>query len=160
MDRMARAFWLTALALLLLACDGDATARAHRFAAQPSPARALSAYIDVLRDHNKDPSLGLYTPQTRSLLAGRAMSDGQQALELRVLAKHHASMRIAERGDVAVAAFPASAVQAPPYLLRRGPDGWMLDLASMGRVIGFDQANRWYFRGGAGEFSAALAAAR
>lgn len=130
-------------------------AEARHFGPKPSPEAAFAAYRDVLARGVKDPELGLYTPETRRLLAARVLTDAQQDQELRALGSAGAP-RVHRRGDLAVLRFEASEGRVPPYFLRRDPAGWRLDLASASRVIGFDARNRWFLRTRDSEYAFAL----
>ncbi len=131
------------------ACGGAAEPTAADLASlspQPTPEGALGAYIRLLELKVKDPSLTLFTPETRRLLAGMTMRDDQQDNELRSLRPATESMSVRSRGSLAVIRFAAEHRKVSPYFFRRGADGWMLDLATPRRVLVFNQANEWPFR--------------
>ncbi|GAB4387435.1 MAG: hypothetical protein Kow0025_00980 [Thermodesulfovibrionales bacterium] len=117
-----------------------------RFGPQPLPEAAMRKYIEALELRVKDPWLGLYTPETREFLAGWTVNDAQQENELRGLYESFPEATVFEEGGLAVVRFPVARRGAPPYFLRRGEEGWMLDLAAMGRLVGFNHKNQWFFR--------------
>jgi uncharacterized protein len=121
-------------------------ADAVRFSAQATPSATLRKYLEVLRGHIKDPDLGLYSPETRHFFRRWLVTDGQQDNELRGLlaVMEQGTTRI--EGDRAVIRFPVEERRVSPYFFVRGEQGWMLDLASMSRLIGFNQNNQWFFR--------------
>lgn len=123
-----------------------------RFGPQPLPEAAMRKYMEVLELRVKDPALGLYSPETREFLSGWTVTDAQQENELRGLYESFPRAAVLKRGDLAVVRFPASERQSPPYFLRRGEGGWMLDFASMSRLIGFNHRNEWFFRDLSHEF--------
>lgn len=119
---------------------------ASGFGAQPSPRETLALYLQVLRERVKDPELGIYTPDTRAFFRKWLVTDAQQDNEFRSLEKHLARGRIFKRDNRAVIRFPVSEREIPPYFLVRGEEGWMLDFASMNRVIAFNHRNQWHFQ--------------
>jgi hypothetical protein len=122
------------------------------FAAADSAEETLRRYLKVLQGHIKDPDLGLYTPQTREFFRNWLVTDAQQDNELRELQGVIDQGRIVVAGDLAVVRFPIDRRRNSPYLLRRGDAGWMLDFASMSRLIGFNHRNQWFFRSRDHEF--------
>jgi uncharacterized protein len=121
-------------------------ANAAYFAAQASPPATLRKYLEVLQGHVKDPDLGLYGPETRHFFRRWLVTDGQQDNELRGLLTVMEQGMTRIEGDRAVVRFPLGDRRVPPYFFVRGEQGWMLDLASMSRLIGFNQNNQWFFR--------------
>jgi uncharacterized protein len=117
-----------------------------RFAAQASPSATLRKYLEVLQGHVKDPDLGLYSPETRHFFRRWLVTDGQQDNELRGLLAVMEQGTTRVEGDRAVVRFSLGDRRVCPYFFVRGGQGWMLDLASMSRLIGFNQNNQWFFR--------------
>lgn len=115
------------------------------FAAQPSPELALQAYLRVLRGAVKDPELGLYTLETRDFFRTWLVTDAQQHNELRNLESHLGQGQVLQRDGLAVMRFPVSVRSMPPYFLRKGDEGWMLDFAAMNALIAFNHRNQWHF---------------
>ncbi len=116
------------------------------FAAQVSPPATLRRYLEVLQGHIKDPDLRLYSPETRYFFRRWLVTDGQQDNELRGLLSVMERGMTRVEGDRAVVRFPVGERRVSPYFFVRGEEGWMLDLASMSRLIGFNQNNQWFFR--------------
>lgn len=126
--------------------EKQATPLAGRFGPQPSPRLALQTYMRVLELHIKDPDLGLYTPATRRFFKSWTVTDAQQDSELDKLERLGSRFALFRDADLAVVRFPLEDRRAPPYLLRRTEEGWMLDFAAMNRLIGFNHRNEWFFR--------------
>jgi hypothetical protein len=118
----------------------------QQFGAQASPRETIGKYMEVLRLHTKDPNLGLYTPETREFFGPWVVTDGQQDNELRELEEMISSSRVFRQDHLAVIRFPIENRQISPYFLSRGDTGWMLDFASMNKIIGFNHTNQWFFR--------------
>jgi uncharacterized protein len=116
------------------------------FMAQPSPELAMQAYLQILRGAVKDPELGLYTPETRSFYRTWLVTDAQQDNERRLLEAHLGQGRLFQHDGLAVLRFPVSVRSMPPYFLRQGEEGWMLDFAAMNALIAFNHRNQWHFR--------------
>lgn len=121
-------------------------ADAAYFDAQASPPETLRKYLEVLQKHVKDPDLGLYSTETRHFFRRWLVTDGQQDNELRGLLSVVEQGMTRVEGDRAVIRFPVGERRVAPYFFVRGEQGWMLDLASMSRLIGFNQNNQWFFR--------------
>lgn len=111
-----------------------------------SPQGALDGYLRVLAGRNKNPELALYTPETRAMLRKWLVTDAQQANEWQRLSISVSRGVWQAEGELAVVRFPLDDRQLPPYFFQRGPQGWMIDLAAMGQLIGFNHLNQWHFR--------------
>ena len=123
----------------------EKTDRQEEFGPQESPLRTLELYRNVLAHHIKDPCLKLYTPETRQFLASWTVTDAQQDNELRTLESVSGQETVVYENDRAVIRFPLDNRKAPPYFFRRKNSRWMLDLAGMNGIIGFNHLNQWHF---------------
>ncbi len=126
------------------------------FSPQPTPEKALRAYMKLLELRVKDPNLALFTPETRRLRVGASSTDFQQENELRSLRPAIGTISVRRRENLAVIRFASEHRKVPPYFFRRGGHGWMLDLATPRRVLVFDHANDWAFRSRDHEFAFAF----
>lgn len=122
------------------------SSNAALFSAGRSPEDAFSSYLQVLKSRAKDPSLLLYTPETRALLRNWLVTDAQQANELKTLDAAAGLGEWFRSGELAVLRFPVNNRQLPPYFFRQAEEGWMLDLAAVNQYIGFNHLNQWRFR--------------
>ena len=118
---------------------------AHNFGPQATPMQALERYKQVLRQHIKDPDLGLYSPRTREFLRQWVVTNAQQDNGLRGLEKAIQNAETVVEGSLAVIRFPVSDRQASPYFLEKDDQGWMLDFFSMNQLIRFNHKNQWHF---------------
>ena len=109
-----------------------------------SPGAAFETYRSLLEARALSAESAVLTDDSRDLLSG-GYSGGQQAREASVVSGVIDDAETVVSGDRAVVWFPGSE-HASPYFLRRSPEGWRIDLASMAQYIGFDGQNRWYFR--------------
>ena len=73
------------------------------------------------------------------------VTDGQQDNELRTLEKSTPE-KIVVSGEYAVIRYPASHRTQAPYFLRKGDNGWMLDMATMSQVVRMNHRNMWMFK--------------
>jgi uncharacterized protein len=126
--------------------EKQASSLAKKYPAQPSVQDALDKYIEVLRLHIKDPSLGIYTPETRKFFSKWVVTDAQQDNELRIITRAMPEAEIFTKDNLAVIGFSPDDRQASPFFLEKGSRGWMLDFASMTRLIGFNHKNQWHLR--------------
>ena len=113
------------------------------FKPQATPLGTLEAYKEALRLRIKDPDLEIYTPETRAFFRKWLVTDAQQDHELRGLLRAPRP-RVQTEGDRAVIRFPVEARRAAPLFLRKGDRGWMLDFASMNRLVRFNHRNQWH----------------
>jgi len=128
------------------AIEKQASPLAKKYSAQPSVQVALDKYIEVLRLHIKDPDLGIYTPETRKFFSQWVVTDAQQDNELRVITRAMSSSEIFTKDNLAVISFSPDNRQASPFFLEKGNRGWMMDFASMTKLIGFNHKNQWHLR--------------
>ncbi|MCF8067091.1 MAG: TPM domain-containing protein [Desulfobacterales bacterium] len=125
---------------------------AEMFGSRPTPQLTLEVYMAILENHIKDPHLEVYTPETRKFFEKWLVTDGQQDNELRDLIKCKDDGKLYEEGNLAVIRFSVNNRQCAPYFFRKGENGWMLDFASLSRMVGFNHLNQWHFRSQEHEF--------
>ena len=126
--------------------EKEASLLSKQYPAQPSVKDALDKYIEILRLHIKDPNLGIYTPETRKFLSKWVVTDAQQDNELQVINRAMPFAEIFTKDNLAVVMFAPDLRQASPFFLEKGNRGWMLDFASMSKLIGFNHKNQWHLR--------------
>jgi len=116
-----------------------------QYKAQARPEETLKEYMRVLRAHEKNPQLSLFTPETREFFSKWVVTDGQQDNELRSV-EQATPESVVISGDYAVIRFPVEKRSQPPYFMRRGVDGWMLDFWTMSNVIRMNHKNYYHFK--------------
>jgi len=114
------------------------------FGAQESPKAVLASYKELLRTHEKNPDLGLYTPESRTFFSQWVVTDAQQEHELANLLISEPE-RIIISDNRAVIRYSARERTRSPYFLVQGDSGWMLDFWSMTNVIRMNHKNMWHF---------------
>lgn len=126
--------------------EKKASSLANKYQAQPSVKDTLDKYIGILRLHIKDPNLGIYTSETRKFFSSWVVTDAQQDNELQVINRAMPTAEIFTKDNLAVVMFAPDLRQASPFFLEKGDRGWMLDFASMSKLIGFNHKNQWHLR--------------
>lgn len=116
-----------------------------QYQAQARPEETLKEYMRVLRAHEKNPQLGLFTPETRAFFRKWVVTDGQQDNELRSV-EQATPESVVISGDYAVIRFPVEERNQPPYFFRKGAEGWMLDFWTMSNVIRMNHKNYYHFK--------------
>lgn len=109
-----------------------------------APAATLDAYFAVMAARNADPDLPIYTPATRRMMRDWVMTPAQMDNVVKAgRGCGSGTTRIAPDGAHAVIRYPPHARSCAPYFFARASDGWLLDLATMQRVIRFGRSNAW-----------------
>jgi uncharacterized protein len=126
----------------------ETVSQTQEYSPQTTPVETLKKYMGILKQHIKDPNLELYTPESRVFLSTWIVTDAQQDKELRDLEQASDSGHVLMNGDLAVIRFPIANRHVPPYFFRYDEDGWMLDFASMSKIIRFNHKNQWFFQTG------------
>jgi uncharacterized protein len=110
----------------------------------PSPLDTLEAYFAAMEKRIGDPSLAIYTPETRQMLQEWVMTAAQMDNVARAgRACTPDTTRIASDGRHAVISYPPQARSCSPYFLTRIDGVWMLDFLTMQDVIRFGRSNAW-----------------
>lgn len=126
--------------------DKKASPLAKNYSSQPSVKDTLEKYKEVLRLHIKDPDLGIYTPKSRKFFSNWVVTDAQQDNELRNINSAISTAEIITKDNLGVIRFSPDRRQASPFFLLKDSKGWMIDFASMNKLIGFNHKNQWHFR--------------
>jgi uncharacterized protein len=140
---------------------GGATARVGQHALPDSPAPAgpghparspeetLAQYLEAMANRNDDPSLTIYTPQTRTMLRDWVMTPAQMD---NLVSSYRRCQPQAARYDqavqLAVIRYPIPQRRCAPWFFRRNGEFWELDLTMMSRAVRFGRDNSWHFSRG------------
>ena len=128
------------------AVEKKASPLSKKYQAQLSVKDTLDKYIEVLRLHIKDPELDIYTPETKTFFSNWVVTDAQQDNERQIIEDAMPTAEIFTRDNLAVVRFSPDLRRASPFFLQKGSRGWMLDFASMSKLVGFNHKNQWHFR--------------
>ena len=118
---------------------------AEPFLARTSPEETLHEYMRVLRQHEKNPQLELFTPETREFFKKWLVTDAQQDNELRLL-ERAVPEKVVISGEYAVIRYPVGQPTQAPYFFKKGADGWMLDFWTMSQVLQMNHKNHYHFK--------------
>ncbi len=120
------------------------TNNAGPVAAGRSPGATLAAYIAVMADHNADPSLDIYTVETRRMLSQWVVTRAQMDSVVKAYRRCHPEPpRQAPGGGRAVIRYPPAERACAPWFFERRGAAWALDLTMMQRAIRFNHDNHW-----------------
>ena len=123
----------------------ERSAERDTFQPQGTPEETLQRYMQVLQNHVKDSQLPLFTPETRAFFSKWVVTDAQQDNELRSL-RERTEGKVLRSGNYAVLRYPLKSRLQSPYFFRKGNDGWMLDFATMSRVLRMNHKNMWMMK--------------
>lgn len=120
-----------------------------RFDAGETPQATLRGYIEAMAARVADPTLALYTPETRLMLAGRVVTAAQMDNVARTYRRCGAqAVKLGPDGLRAVIHYRVDERQCAPWFFRRISGRWHLDLATMHDVIRFGRSNAWHLHRG------------
>jgi uncharacterized membrane protein YgcG len=111
------------------------------FKAGNIPVETFFKFLEACRQHINDPTLDIYTKESQIFLSNEVISN----IELGRIAETYTGKVFEEKikGNRAVLKFK----QYPPVFLKKGPQGWQIDLATMDRAMTFKVAPSVVFRG-------------
>jgi uncharacterized protein len=113
-----------------------------------TPLDTLAAYFAAMRARNGDPTLSIYTPETREVLARWTMTPAQMDNLVSTYRGCSPEVRYGSDGVHAVIRYAPGERACAPWFVQRGDAGWQLDLSVMQRAIRFGRNNAWRFEGG------------
>lgn len=117
--------------------SGDAEARV-RFAAGATVEETFGRYLELLRGGRLHTDAGIFTPGTQAFL-GRFRAT-RAFMEDNLLGEYGRRFAVLTRGDLALLYFTDDPFLSP-HLLRRGPEGWQIDLVA--EVRDTDEQTGW-----------------
>ena len=114
-----------------------------------SPRQTLDAYASAMASTNLRPNLGIYTLDTRGMLANRVVTPAQADNAARSIRQcGDAETVTSTDGRLAVMRYPVEKRQCNPYFFRLEDNSWRLDLTMMQRAIRFGRSNQWHLQPG------------
>ena len=119
-------------------------AASAKAASQGSPAETLAAYFEAMAARNSDPTLSIYTPESRRMLRDWVVTAAQ--MDNAAKTAHDCpggTTLISANGRHAVIRYPPDARNCAPYFFTQTNDGWALDFVTMQRVLRFGRSNAW-----------------
>ncbi len=113
-------------------------------AAGRGPGETLAAYLAAMAARNADPSLDIYTAETRRMLADWVVTRAQMDNVVKTYRHCHPEPpRLAPGGDRAAIRYPQAERRCAPWFFERTGGGWALDLTMMQRAVRFNHDNDW-----------------
>ncbi len=114
-----------------------------------TPMDVLKKYLNVVKSHNKNPNLDIYTDATKQFFANWTVTDINQDNEVRFLqpCMNGKTIKYANDGIHAVAANEPYDKHrtCAPYFFKKENGTWKLDIATMAKTIRFNQPMQWHF---------------
>ncbi|NIR31260.1 MAG: TPM domain-containing protein [Gammaproteobacteria bacterium] len=113
-------------------------------AAGSDPAATLAAYFRAMDERNADPTLAVYSRETREMLARWTVTSAQMDNVLRTYRQCHPEpARLDPEGAHAVIRYPVAERRCAPWFLTRENGRWRLDLVTSQYAIRFGRSNAW-----------------
>ncbi|NNC56767.1 MAG: hypothetical protein HKO12_04360 [Woeseiaceae bacterium] len=141
-------FVLVSMALLAAGSGATADERVTDYAsnAGSTPSETLSIYFEVLKRHDKNPALAIYTPAAREMLESWPMTSPQMENLVHTYSRCNAERAQIDRSRrYAVIRYPIDERQCSPWFFESFDGAWTLDLTMMQRAIRFGSNNAWRF---------------
>ena len=114
-----------------------------------SPEETLARYLEAMANRNSDPSLTIYTPQTRAMLRDWVMTPAQMDNVVSSYRRCRAqATRYDQTGQLAVIRYPIPQRRCAPWFFHRNGEAWQLDLTMMSEAVRFGRDNSWHFSRG------------
>ncbi len=111
-----------------------------------TPRETVHNYLSAMATRNGRPDLGLYSRETRQLLARRVMTPAQMnAVSSTYRACRAGAARVDAAGTRAVVRYGVHARQCAPWFLVHEEGAWRLDLAGAQQALRFGADNAWHF---------------
>ena len=114
-------------------------------AAGEDPGETVRAYLEAMARRDDRPDLGIYTEQTREMLADWTVTPAQMDNIVNTY-RDCGDGEVLESSDggFAVVRYGIDERQCAPWFLRNHGDGWKLDLAVQQKAVGFGRSNAWH----------------
>jgi uncharacterized protein len=113
-----------------------------------TPENIMDKYLAVLKEHNKNPDLAIYTDATKQFYRNRTRTDINQDNEYRFMQQCNKDKKLLYSPDRAYAVLMNDPVQrrtCAPYFFKKEDNTWKLDIAVMAKVIRFNYEMKWHF---------------
>jgi uncharacterized protein len=114
-----------------------------------TPKTVFEKYIQVLKTHNKNPNLDIYTDSTKKFFSKWTVTDINQNNELRFINKCKDRQKVLydpSHTHAVLAVLPYDKYRTcSPYFFKKEQGKWKLDIATMAQVIRFNTDMMWHF---------------
>ena len=117
--------------------------------AADKPMDVMQEYLKVLKTHNKNPNLDIYTDTTKAFFGKWTVTEINQDHEIENIApcKTHYETLYDTRNEHAVLAVRPYDQQrtCSPYFFEKEDEKWKLDIATMAQILRFNAKMQWHF---------------
>jgi len=115
-----------------------------------TPKQLLERYIEeVLKKHNKNPNLGIYTDTTKAFFSKWTVTDINQDHEIHNLSSCTNKMQTlysSDRSHAVLAVLPyGTNRKCAPYFFKKWRRAWKMDIATMAQILQFNQNMEMHF---------------
>ncbi|HOW59597.1 MAG TPA: TPM domain-containing protein [Candidatus Omnitrophota bacterium] len=117
----------------------------EKFKPQPNPDALVKAVRETCRLCVQSEATGMMTPASQAMIREIGMKPSRLQCD-NGLKSWSGPYEILQSGDYAVAMF-FTTDKAQPMMMRKGKEGWLLDVFSMRRHAWFDHSNRLFIKG-------------
>jgi len=113
------------------------------------PMDVMERYLDVLRAHNKNPNLDIYTDATKAFFRKWTVTDINQNHEVHNIAPckaHYETLYDVSDEHAVLAACPYDNYRTcSPYFFKKEEGKWKLDIATMAQTLRFNAQMQFHF---------------
>ncbi len=117
--------------------------------ASDTPKDVMERYLKVLKAHNKNPNLDIYTDATKAFFAKWTVTDINQDHEVHNIAPckaHYETLYDTKNQHAVLAALPYDKYRKyAPYFFKKEQGKWKLDIATMAQVLRFNAQMAFHF---------------
>ena len=114
-----------------------------------APIDVMDRYLKVLKSHNKNPNLDIYTDTTKAFFAKWTVTDINQDNEVRNIAPckmHYETLYDVTDTHAVLAVRPYDKHRTcSPYFFKKEDGKWKLDIATMAQVLRFNAQMQFHF---------------
>ena len=117
--------------------------------ATDTPKEVMERYLKVLKAHNKNPNLDIYTDSTKAFFAKWTVTEINQDHEVHNIAPckpHYETLYDSKNEHAVLAALPYDRYRkCAPYFFKKEEGKWKLDIATMAQVLRFNAQMQFHF---------------
>ena len=125
---------------------GSIAAVGKSFDYPKTPEEVLILYLTVMKQHNNNPDLPIYTEHSKQMLKTWKVTPSQMDNMVRTYNSCNPDETKYDSTDLlAVIHYPVNQKQCSPWFFQKVGDIWKLDLTMMQKAVRFDNKNQWHF---------------
>jgi uncharacterized protein len=113
-----------------------------------TPVEVLQKYLKVLKAHNTNPELDIYTDTTKAFFKKWTVTEINQNNEIRFLTPCMDSKQVKYASDGIHAVLmndPIDQRKCTPHFFKKEQGHWKLDIATMAQILRFNTTMQWHF---------------